>query len=161
MMVRPFRRRRPQDNTLIMNFTFPPEQNPDWGFARNLRTVLMTASAEWVQGAYSSSVNLDDQELVVPNRDYPYEGLLAYQGGENWKFIDCVGVGFATLGQGDKAPQQALDWSPGGSIDVAPWQVAYNYLYRTDSTEQAGLVSLSVHLQFAFHDRTGECHRLR
>src|SRR5215210_2126813 len=97
---------------------------PDWGYARNPRAVLMSTSAEWSQSVYSCSFESQGKRLIAPNRDYPYEGLLAHQDGENWKFIDCIGLGLRD-GDGRYLP---LAPEPGSSAVVLdPWQVTYAY----------------------------------
>ncbi len=96
----------------------------DWGYARNPRTVLMTTSAEWCQSVYSCTFESRGKRLTAPNRDYPYEGLLAHQEGENWKFIDCIGLGLRD-GTGRYLP---LAPEPDDSAVVLdPWQVTYAY----------------------------------
>jgi len=106
---------------------------PDWGYARNPRAVLMSTSAEWSQSVYSCSFESQGKRLIAPNRDYPYEGLLAHQDGENWKFIDCIGLGLRD-GDGRYLP---LAPEPGSSAVVLdPWQVTYAY--------RAGVVPLRV-----------------
>lgn len=96
----------------------------DWGHARTPRAVLMATSAEWSQSVYSCSFESRGKRLIAPNRDYSYEGLLAHQDGENWKFIDCIGLGLRD-GNGRDLPLAA---APGASaVTLNPWQVTYAY----------------------------------
>ena len=97
-----------------------PIENPDWGFARNKRCVLMVPSGEWTQSVYSCHFKSEEKTFVTPNRDYPYEGLLVYQNGENWKFIDCIALG-VMLPDG-----RFLDFTV-GEVKCNPWRVTYCY----------------------------------
>jgi hypothetical protein len=98
----------------------PPVEILDWGYARNRRAVLMTTSAEWSQSLYSCLFESGGRRLIAPNRDYPYEGLLAHQEGENWKILDCVAVGLRD------AAGAYLKLQP-DPVTLDPWQVTYAY----------------------------------
>ncbi len=111
---------RPLSENITNEFTFSPMENPDWGFARNNRCVLMTPSAEWVQSIYSCQFELNGKRLVVPNRDYPYEGLLVCQDGENWKFIDCIALSL----QKEDGSYLPIDID---AVTINPWSVSYRY----------------------------------
>jgi hypothetical protein len=100
--------------------TLEPLENPDWNFARNTRCVLMTSSAEWVQATFSCQFNSGEKLLVAPNRDYPYEGLMVYQDGENWKYIDCFALAIKHE-NGRYIPISA------GKVKATPWQMTYCY----------------------------------
>jgi hypothetical protein len=102
----------------------PAEENPDWGYARNQRVVLMGPSAEWVQSVYSCAWTLDGTHFIAPNRDYPYEGLLAHEGGENWKFVDCIALALRDS-QGRSLPLEASPAS--GGVRATPWRATYCY----------------------------------
>jgi hypothetical protein len=103
-------------------------ENPDWSCARTLRSALLVDSAEWVQSVYSSRFRLHENELVAPNRDYPYEGLLVHQDGENWKFIDCIAIGVRSE---DGRPLPFDDAST-DSVRVSPWEATYHYQVLED-----------------------------
>lgn len=112
--------------------SLPSAENPDWSYARNQRAVLMVTSAEWVQSVFSCHVELNGKRFVTPNRDYPYEGLLAFQDGENWKFIDCIAVGI----QGQDGAYLPLIIDPGQSaVRVNPWRISYRYFIPGDAGE--------------------------
>jgi hypothetical protein len=96
----------------------------DWGYARNRRAVLMTTSAEWSQSVYSCPFESHGKRLIAPNRDYPYEGLLAHQDGENWKILDCIALGLRD-GSGGFLKLEADPDGPAVTLD--PWQVTYAY----------------------------------
>lgn len=102
----------------------PAAENPDWGYARNLQSVLMVPSAEWVQSVASFPFELNGKNFVAPNRDYPYEGLMVHQQGENWRFIDCIALGLE-LPNGEYLPFKIDSEQP--SVYLNPWTVAYAY----------------------------------
>ena len=105
-------------------FEFESAENPDWHFARVRRSVLMIPSAEWVQSMFSCQFELGNKTFIAPNRDYPYEGLLVHQEGENWKFIDCIALSIQTH------DGQQLSFFNNGSppvVRVTPWKATYCY----------------------------------
>lgn len=103
---------------------------PDWGFARNKKATLMVPSAEWVQSIFSCQINLNDKFIIAPNRDSSYEGLLAYNNGENWKFIDFIGISIQDQ-EGKYLPVFASDTSP--CVYLSPWMVTYCYFVSLKS----------------------------
>jgi hypothetical protein len=102
----------------------PATEQADWGYARNERTLLMTTSVEWTQSVYSCQLVTNAKRFIVPNRDYPYEGLLALHKGENWKYLDCVAVG---LRQRDGSYLSAAPAHLTAAVEVDPWRSVYNY----------------------------------
>lgn len=146
---------------------FHSHEDSDWGYARTKRTVLMSRSAEWVQSVFSCRFESNGKPLVAPNRDYPYEGLMAHHEGEHWRFIDCVAVSvqsfdgrWATLVENDASP----------AVRVNPDQVTYLYrysvphpetgqedvrlavAYRLHSASPAGMPTGSIELSFLAND---------
>ena len=105
-------------------FEFRAVEHPDWGGARIQRSVLMIPCAEWVQSVYSTQFELNGKTLIVPNRDYPYEGLLVYQNGENWKFVDCIALNVQT-----RNGHQLSFVDPGflPFVRLTPWKTTYVY----------------------------------
>jgi glycogen debranching enzyme len=104
--------------------SFSSQEVPDWGYARNKRAVLMVPSAEWVQSVYSCQINIQQKFMIAPNRDSPYEGLLVYNSGENWKFIDFIG--FSVQNQlGEYLPVFANADLP--CVYLNPWKATYCY----------------------------------
>lgn len=102
-----------------------PEESPDWGCARSQRVVLMAPSAEWVQAVFSSTwEDGSGNHFITPNRDYPYEGLLAHQGGEHWKFVDCIALGVRDVNGGPLLVTR----DPARKVQVTPWRATYTYL---------------------------------
>lgn len=107
---------------------FPSVENPDWGYARTCRAVLMAPSVDWVQSVYSCQLDFNNKRLIAPNRDFPYEGLTVYQDGENWKLIDCLALGLLHNGR-----FQPLIADPGEqAVQLNPWQATYTYRMAYD-----------------------------
>jgi hypothetical protein len=102
------------------------EENPDWDYARTLRAALLTPSAEWVQSVFSCPFESGGKQFIAPNRDFPYEGLLAHHEGEHWRFVDCVALGVQSH---DGRWGRLLDTAPRSTVFVNPWCVTYRYYY--------------------------------
>ena len=68
----------------------PPEENPDWDYARNRRVLLKRGRLDWSCSIYSVYVPLNDIQYCGPNRDCPYEGLLCRTDEKTWKLIDGI-----------------------------------------------------------------------
>ena len=118
-------------------------ENPDWDYARNKRSVLMTPSAEWVQSIYSCEFELNGKKWVVPNRDSSYEGLLVHQDGENWKFIDCIAVALQSQ-DGRFLPLVGVP-----TVKVTPWQVTY--YYRTSNSHSDNYQQKEIHFFVSYY----------
>ena len=107
-------------DSLVGDFEYDPIENPDWSFARNVRATLLIPSTEWVQSVCSFPFEVNGKTFIAPNRDYPYEGLVAYHAGENWKFIDCIGLSLQ-LQNGGQIPLTPA------KVKINPWRVEYRY----------------------------------
>lgn len=130
-----------------ISFEFESAENPDWGYARNKRSVLMIPSAEWVQSLFSCNFTVNEIPFIAPNRDYPYEGLMAYHEGENWKFIDCIAISLRCR-DGSFLICSADPTST--AIRVCPWTVTYRY--RASSKEATnGDEALSFSITYFLH----------
>jgi len=105
------------------NITILPmeEINP----ARTKQVILKRPQASWSQSVFSVPFG----EKIIPNRDYPYEGLSVLLEGETIHFLDGLAVGakkggaYVTL-----APKQ---------VTVSPWKLSYMY---ENAAEQVNLV---------------------
>lgn len=93
-----------------MTWEYNPVENPDWDYARNLQAVLKTLSASWSQSVFSAN----HKGFLAPNRDYPYQGLTALVGEENWKFLDAL---YFNTPEELKAEKVLVD----------PWKTVYLY----------------------------------
>jgi glycogen debranching enzyme len=117
-------------NPFFKNFRYEPTENPDWGFARNVRAALLAPSAEWVQSVCSFQFEVNGKTFIAPNRDYPYEGLVTYHGGENWKFIDCIALSLRRR-NGSQIPLRA------SNVKISPWRVDYLYYAQLPDSASA------------------------
>jgi glycogen debranching enzyme len=93
--------------------TLAPEEDPNP--ARTRHVILKRPQASWSQSVFS--VPLGDK--IVPNRDYPYEGLSALLDGENYHFLDGLAIG---VKQGDDYLQLEAT-----EVTVSPWLVSFTY----------------------------------
>jgi hypothetical protein len=84
----------------------------------------MIPSAEWVQSIFSCEFELNGRTFIAPNRDYPYEGLLVHQDGENWKFIDCIAI---NLQSQDGRSLSFFEETTLPTVRLSPWEVTYFY----------------------------------
>ncbi len=142
-----------QTASAFQDFEYDPIENPDWGFARNVRAALLSPSAEWVQSVCSFPFEVNGKTFIAPNRDYPYEGLVAYHAGENWKFIDCIGLSLRRQ-NGSQLPLSA------SKVRINPWRVEYHYTagengelpvlvsYYLDSQNSPDMLTGSVEFNF-------------
>ena len=105
--------------------TLPPEEDPNP--ARTRHVILKRPQASWSQSVFS--VPLDGK--LVPNRDYPYEGLSVLLDGENYHFLDGLAIG---VKQGDDYLKLAAT-----TVTASPWLASFNYKTK------AGDYYLSVH----------------
>ncbi|HEY9721309.1 MAG TPA: hypothetical protein V6D47_04800 [Oscillatoriaceae cyanobacterium] len=103
-------------SSLTQAVVFQPEDNPDWGHARNRRLALRTAQAEWSQPALTET--LPDGFYALMN-DFSYEGLLWQLGRESWKCLDTLAF---QLRQDDAA----IALTP-GAVEATPERVTYHY----------------------------------
>lgn len=101
--------------------TLPPEEDPNP--ARTRHVILKRPQASWSHSVFS--VNLG--EKIVPNRDYPYEGLSVLLDGENYHFLDGLAIG-VKLGD-DYLKLVATE------VTVSPWLASFTY--RTEAGHHA------------------------
>jgi glycogen debranching enzyme len=124
-----------------LTFDYDPIENPDWGFARTNRFILRNEIAEFGLSAYSVLIDLsfksEHLHLTAPNRDYPYEGLLALTRGENWKFLDCFAFGIIK-------EENAMNLYP-KKVSASTWLLNYTYDIK-DKDEHQGLLKTSYWL---------------
>ena len=87
------------------------EENP----GRTKHAILKRPHASWSHSVFSVPLG----NKVIPNRDYPYEGLSVLINGENIHFLEGVAVGAKIGGEYVKlAPKQ---------VTVSPWKLTYYY----------------------------------
>ena len=83
------------------------DQNP----AKTLHTILKRPSASWSHSVYS----VPFAGKIVPNRDYPYEGLSYVLDGRNHHILDGIAIGIKGH---ELKPSRVLAY---------PWKVIYSY----------------------------------
>ena len=113
-----------------MNFylDIPPVETENPAFTRHL--ILKRAQASWSQSVFS--VSLGDK--IIPNRDYPYEGLSVLINGENYHFMDGIAVGIKKEGQ-------YVRLRP-AKVTASPWKQIYHY----ENEEEHVNLSISYYL---------------
>ncbi|HDM37063.1 MAG TPA: hypothetical protein ENG09_07500, partial [Candidatus Syntrophoarchaeum butanivorans] len=75
-----------------------PEEDPE--AYKTLHIILKSPSSSFSQSVYSVPFN----GKLIPNRDYPYEGLSMMIGSENWHILDGVALG----SRGDLIPEKVI-----------------------------------------------------
>ena len=83
------------------------DENP----ARTMHTILKRPSASWSHSV--NSVQFFDK--IIPNRDYPYEGLSYVLDGRNHHILDGIAIGVEGH---ELKPSRVLAY---------PWKVIYSY----------------------------------
>jgi hypothetical protein len=82
---------------------------------RNLHTLVKRHQGSWSHSVFS----VNYRELVGPNRDYPYQGMLAMVNNAYWKFLDALFFGIEV--DGKFLNLRATD------VEATPWKATYNY----------------------------------
>jgi glycogen debranching enzyme len=80
--------------------------------------ILKRAQASWSQSVFSVPFG-DLSEKIIPNRDYPYEGLSVLIGGENFHFLDGLAVGVKKRVRYVKLRAK--------KVAAFPWKMIYYY----------------------------------
>ena len=86
------------------------EQNP----ARTKHLILKRNYASWSQSVFSVPFS----GKIVPNRDYPYEGLSLIVGGGNYHILDAIAVGLKKESYVNLKPVNVI---------ANPWRMTYFY----------------------------------
>ncbi len=92
-----------------------PFEDMSYGGARLKQAVLKRPQATWSQSIFSCTF----EDKVIPNRDYPYQGLHMLVDGQNWKFLDGIAIGIKKAGK--YLPLRS------GSVLLYPWKAVYRY----------------------------------
>ncbi len=101
-------------------FSYPQEEKPDWGYARNRSFVLKRPDTCWSSSLFS----VTKDGFILPNRDHPQQGLLFRVGGEYTKFLDAPM--FKLLSEGEEVNMEPAE------VKLTPWKATY--IYRSEST---------------------------
>jgi len=133
----------------IPEFELPAHEISDWAYGRTPRTAILVPSAEWVQSVYTCEFDLDGWRFLVPNRDFPYEGLLVHCRGENWKFIDAVAISL----QVNHAPLRLRHDDPATCVRVTPFRAVYCYAFE-EVTARGAVVAPRLHVTYSLDSPT-------
>nr|QNO52798.1 hypothetical protein HGGDFBBL_00030 [Methanosarcinales archaeon ANME-1 ERB6] len=90
------------------------EENP----ALTRHVILKRPQASWSQSVFSVPFG-DSSEKIIPNRDYPYEGLSVLVEGENFHFLDGIAVGAKKGSRYIKLRAK--------KVTAFPWEMIYYY----------------------------------
>jgi glycogen debranching enzyme len=93
----------------------PPAEDLSYGGALIKQAFLKRPQATWSQSIFSCCF----EDKMIPNRDYPYQGLHVLIDGENWKFLDGIAIGIKK--EGRYLPLKAT------SVLLYPWKMIYRY----------------------------------
>ena len=80
--------------------------------------ILKQMQASWSQSVFSVPFG-DSSEKIIPNRDYPYEGLSVLIEGENFHFMDGIAVGAKRGARYIKLRAK--------KVIASPWEMIYYY----------------------------------
>jgi len=101
-----------------MNFKveIPSVEHKNHAMTRHV--ILKRPQASWSQSVFSVPFG-DSPEKIVPNRDYPYEGLSVLIEGANFHFLDGIAVG---VKKGERYAKLRAK-----KVTVSPWKAIYYY----------------------------------
>lgn len=105
-----------------MNFKIDLEPVEDRNPALTRHAILKTPHASWSHSVFSVPFS----EKIIPNRDYPYEGLSVVLQGENFHFLDGLAIGVKQ----EKGREKRYIPLVAEHVQVSPWEM--RYAYRAD-----------------------------
>ncbi len=111
-----------------MNLSIELKPVEDKNRAMTRHVILKRPQASWSQSVFSVSFG-DSLEKIVPNRDYPYEGLSVLINGENFHFMDGIAVG---VKKGERYVKLRAK-----KVAVFPWKAIYYYENEEESLNLA------------------------
>jgi hypothetical protein len=109
-----------------MNFSIMCQPIEDINPALTWHAIIKRPQASWSQSVFSVPLG----NKVIPNRDYPYEGLSVLINGENIHFIDGIAVGVKKEGRFFELSAK--------NVTVSPWKTSY---YYDNAAEHVNLVA--------------------
>jgi len=98
-----------------MNLSVDLQPMEDKNPALTRHVIIKRPQASWSQSVFSVPFG----NKVIPNRDYPYEGLSVLIGGENFHFLDGIAVGVKNE---EKYVELCAE-----RVEVSPWKAVYHY----------------------------------
>ncbi len=103
-----------------------PTEHKNHALTRHV--ILKRPQASWSQSAFSVPFG-DSLEKIVPNRDYPYEGLSVLIEGENFHFLDGIAAGAK---KGERYAKLLAK-----KVAVFPWKAIYYYENKEEGVNLA------------------------
>ena len=100
--------------------------------------IIKRPQASWAQSVFSVPLG----SKVVPNGDYPYEGLSVLINGENYHVLHGIAVGVKRL-DGTYVPLRATN------VTISPWKTRYSYENKSEG----------VHLEASYYLLAGDVHQ--
>lgn len=101
-----------------MNVSIDLQPVEDRNPAITRHVIVKRPQASWSQSAFSVPFG-DSSEKIMPNRDYPYEGLSVLIEGENFHFLDGIAVGAKKGAKYIKLKAK--------KVSAFPWEMIYYY----------------------------------
>jgi hypothetical protein len=98
-----------------MNLSIDLQPVEDKNPALTRHAIIKRPQASWSQSVFSVPLGYK----IIPNRDYPYEGLSVLINGENYHFLDGIAVGVKKDGEYVKLSAK--------NVNVSPWKMSYSY----------------------------------
>ncbi|MBE0517058.1 MAG: hypothetical protein IBX41_06680 [Methanophagales archaeon] len=98
-----------------MNLSIDLHPVEDKNPALTRHAIIKRPQASWSQSVFSVPFG----NKIIPNRDYPYEGLSVLLSGENYHFLDGIAVGVKKDGEYVALSAQ--------NVNVSPWKMSYSY----------------------------------
>jgi len=98
-----------------MNLSIDLQPVEDKNPALTRHAIIKRPQASWSQSVFSVPLG----NKIIPNRDYPYEGLSVLINGENYHFLDGIAVGVKKDGE-----YVALSAK---NVKISPWKMSYSY----------------------------------
>jgi glycogen debranching enzyme len=120
-----------------LSIDLPPVENENSALTRHV--ILKQPQASWSQSVFSVPFG----KKIVPNRDYPYEGLSVLIKGENFHFLDGMAVGLKKGGKYVKL------WAK--KVTVSPWKMIYYY----ENEEERLNLAISYYLMDIGREQNG------
>jgi glycogen debranching enzyme len=109
---------------MTLSIDLPPIEDRNPALTRH--AIIKTPQASWSQSVFSVPFG----NKIIPNRDYPYEGLSVLINGENFHFLDGMAVGV-------KKDSEYIELVA-KNVNVSPWEMRYSY---EDEAERVSLAA--------------------
>jgi len=104
-----------------MNLSVDLQPVEDKNPALTRHAIIKRPRASWSQSVFSVPFG----NKIIPNRDYPYEGLSVLVEGENFRFLDGIAVGVKKEGEYVELSAKR--------VNISPWKMNYYYENEAES----------------------------